>query len=165
MRQQTKQLAAQQEINKEQLENLRLERKALQAEVRDRHTAQARKVKFTFEIVPGEDFPDGPNSCWYSAHVTNDSDEAIRNLTVDYQGLEEVQAARLKPDTQLMEQPCTAGPGHEVVFSSQTTFIDHLYNIFPKCHFTDAAGVDWVLDQDGHLVEDAPPTSSGQSSE
>ncbi|WML79196.1 hypothetical protein [Streptomyces sp. VNUA74] len=165
VRQQTKQLAAQQKINEETLENLRLERKTLQSEVRDRHTAQARQVKFTFELVPGDDFPDGPESCWYVAHVTNSSDEAIINLTVDYQGLEEPQAVRMKPDGGLMDQPCTAGPGHEVVFSSQHTYMGRLDQIYPRCLFTDAAGVDWVLDQDGRLVEDTPPTGSGESSE
>ncbi|MFE5757514.1 hypothetical protein ACFQ7M_19565 [Streptomyces massasporeus] len=154
VRQQTRQLKEQQDFTREQMQNLLLERKALAAEVRDRHTAQARQVTFVFQIVAGEDFPDGPECCWYSAEVTNESDEAITNLTVDYGGLEELQAARLRPDSRLMDLPCVAGPGHKVAFSSQATYLERLDEIYPTCTFTDAAGVDWTLTQDGRLVEE-----------
>ncbi|MFF8016385.1 hypothetical protein [Streptomyces sp. NPDC007929] len=154
VRQQTNQLRAQQELNKEQLEIFRLERKALAAEVRDRHTAQARGVKFSLQKSAGQDFPDGPDSAWYSAEVTNQSDEAITDVTVDYNGWEEPQAARLSPDHILMDQPCVMGPGHVVAFSSQPTHIDRLEHIHPTCQFKDAAGVSWTLDQDGRLTED-----------
>jgi hypothetical protein len=153
VRQQTKQLRAQQELNEEQLKNLRLEQKALAAEVRDRHTAQARRVKFSLQTTPGQDFPDGPESCWYSAEVTNQSDEAVTDVTVDYDGWEEPQAARLRPDHILMDQPCVVGPGHVVAFASQSMHIDRLEEIYPTCTFKDAAGVRWILDTDGRLTE------------
>jgi hypothetical protein len=51
VRQQTRQLKEQQDFTREQMQNLLLERKALAAEVRDRHTARVRTSRTVLSAV------------------------------------------------------------------------------------------------------------------
>ncbi|MER5534526.1 hypothetical protein [Streptomyces mirabilis] len=159
LRSQQKQIAEQRDFITAQAANLRLERSELQAQIADRHAAQARQIRLSIHAEGAElndETGDMENADQWIVTVTNTSDAPIYDVSATFGGQE----------SQWVSTDHRAGGGpvrvlsrtRSATFDSPRLEPARLTSSRPIVRFRDADGSWWQLLADEQLKELLPPT-------
>ncbi|WP_037658767.1 hypothetical protein [Streptomyces griseofuscus] len=158
LKSQRDQIGEQRSFIAEQSANLQLERQQLMAELHDRRSTQARRVRLIRTAGGAELDPETgqlAGADHWTVIVRNDSDAPVYDLTMTFAG----EPARWVETNERTGGGAVAvlGRGQQAVFTSPFFVDTLLMRARPVTRFRDAEGVWWQLLHDEQLTETSPP--------